>query len=117
MLAHGLKDAAEMIVGPQERVLAIGMQPGADLAGLRREVERAVTMAGQGGAVLVLADVLGGSPANVSASLARANMHIICGANLPMLLDLLTLREHASVEELKNIAIQAAKEGIIDLKR
>lgn len=116
-LAEGLKNAAEMIVGPQERLLAVSMEPEADLAALRRRIEQAVASAGSPGETLVLIDILGGSPANASARLASRGVSVICGVNLPMLLELLTQRENAALEELTSIATQAAKEGIINLTR
>jgi mannose PTS system EIIA component len=115
--AEGLKNAAEMIVGPQERLLAVSMEPEADLAALRRRIEQAVATVGPPGEVLVLIDILGGSPANASARLASRGIPVICGTNLPMLLELLTQRDNATQEELTDIATQAAKEGVINLTR
>jgi len=116
-LAEGLKGAAEMIVGPQERFLAIGMDPAADLDRLREQIEAAAADASAGDKteVLVLVDLMGGSPANASAYLATNGTVVLCGANLPMLLEVLMARESASVQELTEIALQAAKDGVINL--
>ncbi|HVB22565.1 MAG TPA: PTS mannose transporter subunit IIC [Ktedonobacteraceae bacterium] len=115
-LAEGLKGAAEMIVGPQECFLAVGMDPAADLDRLRAQIEAAVAeVASDGMDALVLVDLMGGSPANASAYLATGGTPVICGASLPMLLEVLTSREHASAEELAGIALQAGKEGVINL--
>lgn len=116
-LAEGLKGAAEMIVGPQERFLAIGMDPAADLDRLREQIEAAAAEAAVGDetGVLVLIDLMGGSPANASAYLAASGTGVICGVNLPMLLEVLTTRERTSIKELTDIALQAAKDGVINL--
>lgn len=114
-LAEGLKGAAEMIVGPQERFLAIGMDPAADLDRLRAQIEAAATDAAGEKGVLVLVDLMGGSPSNASAYLATNGTPVICGANLPMLLEVLTSREHMSIEELTEIALQAGKDGVVNL--
>jgi PTS system mannose-specific IIA component len=114
-LAEGLKQAAEMIVGPQERLRAVGMEPGMDLTSLRREIARAVAAVGPGGEALVLIDILGGTPANAGSQLVGEGIPVICGVNLPMLLELLTQRENAPRDELTAMALQAAKEGIINL--
>lgn len=115
LLAEGLKNAAEMIVGPQEHFQIIGMGPASDLDSLRSEIEAAAAAMGPGVDVLVLADLLGGSPANASSYLAVAGTQVICGANLPMLLEVLTQRENMTVQALAAIAMQAAREGIINL--
>lgn len=105
-----------MIVGPQERFLAIGMDPAADLDRLRAQIEAAVAeAASDGSGALVLVDLMGGSPANASAYLATNGTPVICGASLPMLLEVLTSREHASAAELVGIALQAGKEGVVNL--
>jgi PTS system mannose-specific IIA component len=116
-LAEGLKGAAEMILGPQERFLAIGMDAAADLDRLREQIETAAieVAAGDKAGVLVLVDLMGGSPANASAYLARNGTPVICGANLPMLLEVLTTRDQSSAQELAETAFQSAKEGIINL--
>jgi PTS system mannose-specific IIA component len=116
-LAEGLKGAAEMIVGQQERFQAIGMDPAADMDRLRGQIERASAEVGAGddAGVLVLVDLMGGSPSNASAYLAAQGTTVICGTNLPMLLEVLVARDAASVEELTNIALQTGKEGVINL--
>ena len=116
-LAEGFKGAAEMIVGPQERFLAIGMDPAADMDRLRAQIEAAVSAvsAGAEAGALVLVDLMGGSPANASAYLAANGTPVLCGVNLSMLLEVLVARASASREELTDIALQSAKEGIINL--
>lgn len=116
LLAEGLKNAVEMIVGPQERLIAIGMEPGSDVAQLRLRIEEAVMQLRQGDDVLILTDLLGGSPANASFSLMSIGIPVLCGANLPMLLEILTQREHLPLPELTRSALQAAKEGVIHLR-
>lgn len=114
-LAEGLKAAAEMIVGPQERFLAIGMDPAADVDRLREQIEVAAGEADAGTGTLLLVDLMGGSPANASAYLAASGMPVVCGASLPMLLEALTSREQQSLEELAETAIQAGREGVVNL--
>ncbi len=114
--ADGLKGAAEMIAGPQEQFVAIGMDPAADVDALRGEIEAAVAQVGADGA-LVLADLMGGSPANASGALALSGVPVICGVNLPMLLEVVMSREHASLQELTETALSAGPEGIINLTK
>lgn len=114
-LAEGLKGAAEMIVGQQERFLAVGMGPAADVDQLRTQIEAAAAQANDGAGTLVLVDLMGGSPANASAYLATSGTPVVCGASLPMLLEVLTSREHTSLEELTGTALQAGKDGVVNL--
>lgn len=116
-LAEGLKGAAEMIVGPQERFIAIGMNPAADIDDLRKQIEEAAAEVGGGAEALILADLMGGSPANACAYLAASGTVVLCGVNLPMLLEVLTMRESSSVQELTEIAMNGAVEGIVNLTK
>ncbi len=114
-LAEGFKSAAEMIVGPQERCRAVGMDPAADLDRLRAEIETAVAeVAGTDGA-LVFVDMMGGSPSNASAYLAVSGTPVICGVNLPILLEVLLARDSSSVQDLVEVALRTGKESILDL--
>lgn len=105
----------EMIVGPQTHFQTVSMQPDTSLASLRMMLEQAVTEVASDGGTLVLVDILGGSPANANSYLALHGIQVICGVNLPMLLELLIQRENSSQHELTAIALQAAKQGIINL--
>ncbi len=115
LLADGLKDAVEMIAGPQTHLQTVGMQPGTTIISLRAMIEQAVTDVTSDGGVLVLVDILGGNPADASSYLARRGIQVICGVNLPMLLELLIQREHLSQRELTTIALQAARQSVINL--
>jgi mannose PTS system EIIA component len=58
---------------------------------------------------------MGGSPSNASAYLAAAGTQVVCGVNLPMLLEVLMNRDTMDVQELAELALQAAKEGALSL--
>jgi PTS system mannose-specific IIA component len=114
-LAEGLISAAEMIVGPQERCRALGMDPAADLDRLRGEIEAAVTEVAGSDEALVLVDMMGGSPSNASAYLATSGTQVICGVNLPILLEVLMARETSTASDLAEVALQTGKESILNL--
>lgn len=117
-LAAGLKDAAEMIVGPQNAFRSVGMGPAASLDQLRSEIEAAVEHVGGPDRSLVLVDVMGGSPGNASAYLAVGGTPVVCGMNLPMLLEVLTSRDADDLTPLAlaACAVEAGKSSIFDLR-
>ena len=96
-LANELVNSAEMIVGdlPQFTAVSIGWHDDVDQA--REEIGRAiqrvrVVAAGNDPAdsadVLVLADMFGGTPANLAVTFVDEHVEVITGVNLPMLLKL-----------------------------
>jgi PTS system mannose-specific IIA component len=114
-LAQGLIGAAEMIVGEQTDLRAVGMGGAADMDHLRSEIEAAVQTVGGTNSALVLVDLLGGSPSNASAYLAAAGTPVVCGVNLPMLLELLMSRQASTPRALADQALRSGKDNIIDL--
>jgi len=67
----------------------------------------------------VMVDLYGGTPCN-SAVLAigevNQNFEIVSGLNLPMLLEVLSMRDTSNISELVSIAEAAGKEGICNAK-
>jgi len=69
----------------------------------------------QGGGVLVLTDVIGATPGNVAARLARAGqVAVVAGVNLPMLLRALCYGA-SNLEELARKALAGGVTGVIEL--
>ena len=70
-----------------------------------------------GSGVLVLVDVLGGSPFNTAAcQLRQKHIESVTGLNFPMLLAALEGRETAALTELKGTCAQAARDGVVDVR-
>jgi PTS system mannose-specific IIA component len=114
-LAEGLKAAVEMIVGPQQDLRAVCMGPAADSDELRASIEAAVEEVGGPSSSLVLVDLLGGSPGNASAYLAVGGTPVVCGVNLPMLLEVVMAREDLEPGALAERALEAGRDNILDL--
>jgi mannose PTS system EIIA component len=116
--AGGALDAIEMILGAQEDVHAVGMNPDQDPSQVVEEV-RALTEGCLGtdeGRVLLLVDLFGGSPANALAAAfaADSRVELVSGLNLPMVLELLVQRGRPGVD-LKEVALSAGRTGVVDI--
>jgi len=91
-LAAELVNAARTIVGDIPGIAAVSIGWSDDMTVGRQAIERAVAEVG-GGRVLILTDMFGGTPTNVSLPFLSAEVEIVTGVNLPMLMKLVTLRE------------------------
>lgn len=77
-----------------------------------------------GSGVVILCDLLFGTPCNQSAFLLREDVKVICGANMPLLLELLSQRnlqdENGQYLSLKNIDLNSLRtigaEGVCNLE-
>lgn len=97
-LATELVNAAEMIVGdlPQFAAVSIGWHDDAEVA--RQEIGRAIARTQTGAGVLILTDMFGGTPSNLSMTLIEADrVEVITGVNLPMLIKLARLERSADL--------------------
>ena len=113
-MANGMLDAARMIVGAHEGLLAVSLEEMEDVEGLIEKIAAAVEKVDTGEGVLVLVDVFGASPFNARArlTLTRDKMDVITGMNLPMLLELAIHRQGSSLDELVKIALEAGSSSI-----
>ncbi|WP_203530697.1 PTS sugar transporter subunit IIA [Thermaerobacter sp. PB12/4term] len=118
-LPQGMLAAAELILGPQEQVHALGLEPGDSPEVLAGRLESLVAGAERG--VLVLADLFGGSPANAAARVLMGGsrgVQVVAGLNLPMLLEVLMARLQgvADAAELARRAAEAGRDGVRDMR-
>lgn len=104
-LAAELLQAAEMIIGPAPATCAVSIDRGMSVEKAREQVAQALQVCGadQDG-VLILTDMFGGTPTNISAEfLSDAGVEILTGVNLPMLIKGLTGRKGLSLDELTGL--------------
>lgn len=111
-LARELVAAAEMIIGeiPNVTAVSIGWHESPDDA--QREIEDAIVRADSGKGTVVLTDMFGGTPSNLSMTfLEKGRVEVVTGVNLPMLIRLASLREEEEGDDLLELATEAAREG------
>ena len=112
-LATELVSAAETVVGPVENIhaVSIGWHDDVDMA--RDEIERAIKQVDQGNGVVVLTDMFGGTPTNISAMFLKENeVEIVTGVNLPMIIKFATIDREMSLIELAREIEEQGKQSI-----
>ena len=112
-LAAELVNALEHVVGPQANVASICIAPDDDMEQRRRDILDAIGTADTGEGVILLTDMFGGTPSNLAISVMdRANVEVIAGINLPMLVKLASVREKTTIAEAVAKAQEAGKKYI-----
>ncbi len=107
-LAAEFLAAAEHVVGPQSAARAICIAPDEDMEERRQEIMRAVSEVDAGAGVIVLTDMFGGTPCNLAISIMeQANVEVLAGVNLPMLIKLASVRDEGDMAA----AVAAAQEA------
>ena len=112
-LAAELVNALEHVVGPQANIASICIAPDDDMEQRRRDILDAVDKTDTGEGVILLTDMFGGTPSNLAISVMdRANVEVIAGINLPMLVKLASVREKTTIAEAVAKAQDAGKKYI-----
>lgn len=114
-LAEGLLDAMQMITGPQEKVLALGLQESEAPEDLIERIREAVETLDDGDGVLIMVDLYGATPFNSSSRLfleSQKKIEVITGVNLPMLVEIVISREGQTLPDLLEQAFQSGQTGI-----
>ena len=111
-LAEEYLGAVEHVVGPQPGMVSIAIGPDDDRTAKQNEICDAADAVDVGDGVVIVTDMFGGSPTNLSLrACSPENRRIVYGANLPMLIKLAKSR-HASVPDAVEAAIKAAHKYI-----
>ena len=112
-LAEELIAATEHVVGAQRNVRAICIGPDDDMEKRRSDILQAVGEVDDGGGVILLTDMFGGTPSNLAISIIdEANIEVIAGVNLPMLIKLASAREDESLKDAVTTAQDAGRKYI-----
>ena len=113
-LAEELISACEMIIGPVQNVRAVGICREDSVEEIRSRLSQAVeVVGGDGEGVIIMTDMFGGTPANISlAFLDPSRIEVLTGVNLPMLIRFTQERSRAKVGELALKLKESGIEGI-----
>jgi len=108
-LAEEFLAALEHVVGKQEATRTICIGPDDDMEMRREEIQDVVREVDSGKGVIILTDMFGGTPSNLSISMMeQGRIEVIAGVNLPMLIKLASVRDS---DDLENIVDAAQKAG------
>ena len=111
-LAREYLAAVEHVVGKQKGILAISIEADHDRGQKQQEIIEAADAVDTGHGVVVVTDMFGGSPSNLSLrACAPDDRRILYGANLPMLIKLAKSR-HLPISDAVRNALEAGRKYI-----
>ncbi|WP_320008518.1 PTS sugar transporter subunit IIA [Maridesulfovibrio sp.] len=118
LVTHGnfgqtLIEAAELIVGPQEGVLSLSVEVSQGIDVAVEALKKNIAEVSSGNGVLILTDMFGGTPTNLSLSLLQSDdIEVVTGVSLPMLLKAFQVRNE-SLQKMAEEVSKAAAKGIV----
>lgn len=111
-LAREYLQAIEHVIGPQPGIRAVTIESDHERAAKQAEICAAADAVDAGHGVVIVTDMFGGSPSNLSLlACAPDDRRIVYGANLPMLIKLAKSRDK-TVGEAVRAALDAGRKYI-----
>lgn len=112
-LGREMVAATELIVGKQEQFIAVDIFPDDQVEKTKEKIVAAIKGSDTGDGVIILTDMFGGTPSNISLSfLEEDKIEVVAGVNLPMLIKLVAYREGRSLDELADFITQYGQRNI-----
>ena len=115
--ATGIYSSLQLIAGDQENVEAIDFVEGMSADELKKKILLAISNEEK---VLILSDLLGGTPFKVSSTIMGENltktMNVLSGLNLAMLMEAVFARMAHGFDEVADKAVAAAQSGVVNGK-
>jgi len=112
-LAEEFRNALEHVVGTQKALETVSIGPEDDMDQRRTDIVDAVARADLGHGVIILTDMFGGTPSNLSISVMdNGRIEVIAGVNLPMLIKLASVRSEDDMEKALAEAQEAGRKYI-----
>ena len=112
-LAEEMIAVLEHVVGAQTNIGAVCIGPDDDIERRRTEIVESAAKVDNGDGVIVLTDMFGGTPSNLAISIMdKANIEVIAGVNLPMLIKLASVRKTEPLDEAIESAQKAGRKYI-----
>jgi PTS system mannose-specific IIB component len=110
-LAQGMKQSLEMMIGVQKNIHVVSLRPGCDSGQFEKELV-ACMGACEADEIIIIADMLGGTPANVATKRYHKNecVRIFAGMNLTLLIELVV----GQTADLARV-LKSARRSIVDV--
>lgn len=112
-LGKELIRAAELIKGGLKGIAFVSVDQTEKVDEINKEISSAIKKLDQGQGVLVLTDLFGGTPSNISLSyLKEGKLEVVTGVNLPMLLKISDMRDKMNLKEFAAYLSNYGKKNI-----
>lgn len=112
-LGKELLNAAQFIVGKIDGADSVAVTEVSGTEKLIQAIKAKVRALDKGDGVIILTDMFGGTPSNLSLSfLKEGRIEVLTGVNLPMIISIIQNRSSQKLSVLAENALEAAKSGI-----
>ena len=116
----GILSAVELVAGKQDRVIGVDFEAGQS-SGTLKEALTAAVGGMEGEEVLILSDLVGGTPFNMAAEVKQElkgkHIRLLAGTNMAMVVEAVFSRMGVGLDTLAEMAAEAGAKGVVDFDR
>jgi mannose PTS system EIIA component len=119
LLTHGdlgiqfINTARLIGISSEDSLMALSINPSDSPDAIRDRVSKAIKSVNSGAGVLILTDLFGGTPTNISLTfMEEGKVEVVTGLNLPMILKAINSRSDYDLVDLARMASDAGKDSI-----
>lgn len=112
-LANELLKATKEVVGELDHIAAVSIGWNDDVEKVQKEIKKAIEEVSNKKGVLLLTDMFGGTPTNISAMFIKENeVEVVTGVNLPMVIKLASQNDNHTLSEMAEAVEAQGKQSI-----
>ncbi len=117
-LADALISSVQSLVGHLPKVRGVSIWPKDREKEIKSKIQYKMAEVDDGDGVVILTDILGGTPTNASLSLSRnKKVEVVTGVNIPILLTLSSYRQGKSLIEIAKLVKKSGRRSITLAKK
>lgn len=119
-MADGMLDSCKLFFGEEiSQILSVCLLPENSPEDFDKKIELAISKVDSGDGVLILCDLLGGTPCNRCAYILNDRIQVIAGVNLSILLEFLATRD--SLKDISELDVETlifvGANGVVSLNK
>ena len=119
-MADGMLDSCKLFFGEEiPQILSVCLLPENSPEDFDKKIELAISKVDSGDGVLILCDLLGGTPCNRCAYILNDRIQVIAGVNLSILLEFLATRD--SLKDISELDVETlifvGANGVVSLNK
>ncbi len=113
-LADALISSVQSLIGNLEKIRGVSIWSKDREEEVKDRIQKKMTEVDDGDGVVILTDILGGTPTNLSLSfLENKKVEVVTGVNMPMLLTLASYRKGKTLREISSLVKESGRRSIV----
>ena len=117
-LAEALISSVQVLVGGLKKIRGVSIWPKENPKEVKERIQKEMAAVDDGDGVLILTDILGGTPTNLTLPLLEEDkVEVVTGVNVPMLVTVSSYRKGRSLEEIAALVKKSGRRSIVMAKK